>query len=126
MHINLPIVTPDRNALAWESLQHAQRHAAQAAPVERALIAAQARRFQAEVRKDLAPLNQAHADAMRQVWTDFPDDPDVGVLFVESLMNLRPWDYWQPDGSPHPTTVEALAALDRVLQLNPNHPQAHD
>ncbi|HYC71053.1 MAG TPA: tetratricopeptide repeat protein [Opitutaceae bacterium] len=124
MHINLPILTPDRNALAREALGHAQRHAAKATPVERALIAAQAKRYAEQVPTDLGPLNNAHAEAMRAVWKEFPRDADVGVLFVESLMNLRPWDYWKPDGSPHPTTVEAIAALDRVLELNPDHPQA--
>lgn len=124
MHINLPILTPDRNALALEALQQAQKHAAEATPVEQALIAAQAKRYAAQVPADLGPLNNAHADAMREVWKRFPNDADVGVLFVESLMNLRPWDYWKPDGSPHPTTVEAIAALDQVLKLNPDHPQA--
>lgn len=124
MHINYPIVPPDRSALAWEALQHAQRHAPAATPVERALIAAQARRFAASPPEDYGPLNAAYADAMRGVWTEFPADPDVGVLFAEALMNLRPWDLWQPDGSPYPVTTEILATLDRVLALAPDHPQA--
>jgi len=124
MHINLPLVPPDRAALAWDALQHAQRHAAAATPVERALIAAQARRFAATPPEDYRPLNEAYAAALREVWRDHPADPDVGVLFAEALMNLRPWDLWQPDGSPYPVTTEVLATLERVLALAPDHPQA--
>jgi hypothetical protein len=124
MHINFPIVTPSRAALAWDALQQAQAHAAAATPVERALLAAQARRFAASPPEDYRPLNEAYAAAMREVWREFPADPDVGVLFAEALMNLRPWDLWQPDGSPYPLTTEVLATLDRVLALAPDHPQA--
>ena len=32
----------------------------------------------------------------------YPDDPDVGVLFAEAMMDLRPWDQWTPEGKPQP------------------------
>jgi tetratricopeptide (TPR) repeat protein len=62
---------------------------------------------------------------MREVWKQFPDDPDVGVLFAESMMDLRPWDQWTHDGQPNPGTDEILATLDAVLALNQNHPFAN-
>ena len=36
----------------------------------------------------------AYADAMREVWAAYPDDADIGALFAEALMDLRPWDLW--------------------------------
>jgi tetratricopeptide (TPR) repeat protein len=61
---------------------------------------------------------------MRQVWQRFPDDADVGALFAESLMDLRPWDLWTPKGEAQPGTEEVVATLERVLAIAPRHPLA--
>ena len=124
MHINFPMVPPERAALAWDALRHAQQGAAAGTPVEQALIAAQRTRFAEKFPEDHGPLDQAYAAAMRGVWQKFPSDADVGVLFAEAMMNLRPWDLWQPDGRPQPGTAEIIATLGAVRQLAPGHPQA--
>jgi tetratricopeptide (TPR) repeat protein len=125
-HINYPAVPPEKHKLAREALGHAQRLAltGRATPVERALINAQIARYNEDPAADRAPLDRAYAQAMREVWRQFPQDADVGALFAESMMNLRPWDLWQSDGTPQPGTDEILATLDAVLALAPNHPQA--
>ena len=40
------------------------------------------------------------------------------------MMNLRPWNLWAPDGTPHPGTEEIVQTLERVIARNPNHPGA--
>src|SRR5438270_583960 len=62
---------------------------------------------------------------MREVWKQFSNDPDVGALFAEAVMDLRPWDQWTLGGQPNPGTEEILATLDAVLKLNVNHPFAN-
>ncbi len=122
-HINFPFVPEARARLAWDAVRRAQELAPGATPVERALIAAQARRYAAPPVADRAPLDQAYAAAMRGVWADFPGDPDVGALFAESLMDLRPWDLWTQDTrEAQPGTAEVVATLERVLALDPRHP----
>lgn len=123
-HINFPLVPEPRAALAWEAIQKAQQLAARATPLEQALIAAQAKRYAPPPVADRAPLDQAYADAMREVWTKFPHDADVGALFAEAMMNLRPWDQWTPEGDAQPGTQEVVATLEHVMKLNPQHPQA--
>ena len=71
------------------------------------------------------PLDHAYADAMREVWKAYPNDPDVGAFFAEAMMDLRPWDQWTPAGQAQPGTDEILATLDAVLKLNPKHPFAN-
>src|SRR6185436_8340992 len=61
----------------------------------------------------------------REVWAAQPADADIGWLFAESMMDLRPWDLWKEDGSPQPGTTEILATLERVLVLDPKHPGAN-
>ena len=69
-------------------------------------------------------LDEAYAKAMRSVAQQFPEDNDAATLFVESLMDLRPWDFWKPDGRPQPGTDEIVTTLEAVLARNPDHPGA--
>jgi tetratricopeptide (TPR) repeat protein len=124
-HINSMAVPPPAAELAWKELELAQKNAGNASPVERALIDALAKRYASPQPEDRSGLDRAYADAMREVWKKYPEDPDVGALFAESMMNLRPWDQWTPDGKPQPGTEEIIATLDAVLKLNPNHPLAN-
>ena len=124
-HINSMAVPPPAAELAWKELELAQKNAGNAAPVEQALIDALAKRYANPQPEDRSELDRAYADAMREVWKKYPNDPDVGALFAEAMMNLRPWDQWTPDGKPQPGTNEIIAILAAVLKLNPNHPLAN-
>ena len=46
------------------------------------------------------------------------------MLYVESMMDLRPWGYWMPDGRPHEGTAEIVALTERVIRDHPKHPGA--
>ena len=124
-HINSMAVPPPAAELAWKELGLAQKNASNASLVEQALIHALAKRYANPQPEDRTGLDRAYADAMREVWKKYPKDPDVGALFAEAMMNLRPWDQWTPDGKPQPGTEETIATLDAVLKLNPNHPLAN-
>jgi tetratricopeptide (TPR) repeat protein len=124
-HINSIAVPLPAAELAWKQLGLAQKNAGNASPVERALIGALAKRYADPQPEDRSGLDRAYADAMREVWKKYPKDPDVGALFAEAVMNLRPWDQWTPDGKPQPGTDEIIATLHAVLTLNPNHPLAN-
>ena len=124
-HINKTAWPPERAAAAWAALGRARAASAGASAVERALIEALASRYADPQPADRAPLERAYAEAMRGVWQTFPDDPDVGALFAESLADLRPWDLWTPEGQPQPGTEELIVTLDRVIALQPAHPLAN-
>lgn len=124
-HINSMAVPRAEAELAWKELGLAQENVGNASPVERALIDALAKRYANPQPEDRSGLDRSYADAMREVWKKYPEDPDVGALFAESMMNLRPWDQWTPQGKPQPGTDEIIATLDAVSKLNPNHPLAN-
>ncbi len=124
-HINNTVMTPAAAELAWKELTLAQQYAATATPVEQALIEALSHRYANPPPEDRAPLEVAYADAMREVWKAYPQNADVGALFAEAMMDVRPWDQWTPTGEPQPGTEEILAALDAVLVLDPRHPLAN-
>ena len=124
-HINYPLVPPPMAELAWKELTLAQQHASKASPVEQALIAALGKRYANPQPEDRTPLDHAYADAMREVWKQFPKDQDVGVFFAESMMDLAPWNQWTLEGQPNPGTEEIVATLDAVLKMNLKHPMAN-
>ena len=124
-HINSMVVPPPAAELAWKELGLAEKNAGKAQPIEQALIDALAKRYANPQPEDRGGLDRAYADAMREVWKKYPDDPDVGAFFAEAMMNLRPWDQWTPDGKPQPGTDEIIATLNAVLELNPDHPLAN-
>ena len=61
---------------------------------------------------------------MREVHERFPDDLDIAMLYVESMMDLNPWGYWMRDGYPLEGTAEIVALTESVMQRNPKHPGA--
>ena len=123
-HINFPLLPPERNKLALAALTKAQKLADKGTASEQALIAALATRYAESPPEDRKPLDEAYAAAMRKVWQKYPDDADIGSLFAESLMDLRPWDLWLPAGKPQPGTEEVVSTLERVLAQAPRHPLA--
>src|SRR5262249_30876566 len=63
--------------------------------------------------------------AMKELSKKYPDDNDAAVLYAESLMDLKPWQLWTPDGKPAIGTDEILTLLEKVLARDPNHPGAN-
>lgn len=122
-NINNPSMDAEHSAAAWKAAKRALQLSRYGSPVERALILAIQKRYAATPPSDRSGLDQAYADAMRSVWHSFPRDPDVGALFAESMMDLRPWNLWTLDGKPQPGTLEIVQTLRSVLRLDARHPQ---
>jgi tetratricopeptide (TPR) repeat protein len=116
-------MAPEEEPKAYELAQKALALKAGASARERAYIEALAQRYSGKA-EDRAARDRAYADAMRGVARRFPNDLDAASLFAEALMDLRPWAYWAPDGTPYPGTPEIVLALEGVMARNPNHPLA--
>ncbi|HSE12667.1 MAG TPA: hypothetical protein VLB69_08535 [Rudaea sp.] len=124
---NMPAMA-ERWAVLWEAVQSGEKAAAQATPVERALIAALATRYGGPdplPPEKMQPFNEAYAHAMRDVAKQFPDDNDVQVFYAEALMTANPWKLWSVDGKESPGTAEIVATLEMVLARDPQHPGAN-
>lgn len=113
----------DDERRAWNAVQKARQYRDQATALEQAYIDAISKRYSVRS-QPRASLDKAYAEAMRSVWRQFPDDPDTGVLFAESMMDVRPWDLWAEDGRPKPGTLEIVETLETVLVRAPDHPGA--
>ena len=123
-NINMPM-PEEAVPLAVAALAKAQSLAGKTQAHEQALIAALSTRYVADAKAARAPLDAAYAAAMEHVATQFPDDNEIAVLHAEAVMDVSPWDYWQPGGAePKPQSRAIVPALERVLARDPSHPGA--
>jgi tetratricopeptide (TPR) repeat protein len=124
MNINDPEMTEDRWKAAWEAVEEARRRIDNGDPVEAALVGAVGERYAWPPPEEQRALDEAYANAMEGVWKEFPNDPDVGALYAEALMDLQPWDYWTDAGEPRGRIEEVVSTLESVLAMQPDHPGA--
>ena len=124
-NINNPHMDEAAAKNAYDAAQMAKSLSHNSSPVEHALIDAVAMRYTWPVQEDRKALDVAYSDAMRNVWKKYPKDKDVGALFADAMMNLRPWDLWSPDGQPRPEEPEIQATIETVLKMDPKHIMAN-
>jgi tetratricopeptide (TPR) repeat protein len=94
-----------------------------ATPPEKALIRALALRVQKShtvSQSEYDSWDDAYAEAMRKVYSDFPENQDVMALFIEAMMTRTPWRLWDvKTGLPTvgADTLEAIAVCEKAIAL---------
>lgn len=122
-NINLPMDSA-AGAAAWQALQEAIRRRDWASEVERDYIAALEQRYGPDPMGARAQRDSAYAAAMLRLAEGHPGDVDAAILAAEAQMDLRPWNYWQPDGTPQPGVERFIALLEGALARDSTHPGA--
>ena len=122
-NINAPIDSAS-SVQAYTAVQEAVKRASGASERERALIRALAIRYAEVPPADRSALDSAYMRALDSLTTRYRDDQEIATLYAESLMDLRPWQYWTEDEKPQPGTDRLLATLEGVTARNPDHPGA--
>jgi tetratricopeptide (TPR) repeat protein len=122
-NINAPMDSASGVA-AYAAAQKALALKSHATAAERAYIEAVAQRYAEVPPTDRARLDTVYSRAMGQVAKANANDLDAATLYAESLMDLRPWNYWRPNGTPYPGTNELVRQLKKVISRTPNHPGA--
>ena len=94
-----------------------------ASPVEQALITALDLRYQSgnAGMDHLNEWSEEYAAAMRKVHRQFGEDPDIAALFAEALLNLTPWNMWDPrTGDPvaEARTLECRVVMETAIKHN--------
>jgi tetratricopeptide (TPR) repeat protein len=122
-NINLD-VDPERERAAYDAVRRALKLSAGAPRRERDYVEALAERYTGNAQAtpdDLRRLAVNFKHAMGELSRKYPDDLDAATLYAESMMNLRPWKLWTPDGKPAEGTEEIIATLESVLRRDPRH-----
>ena len=118
------VMSDDERTSAFGAIQKAVALKDTVSETERDYIEALAVRYNGDPSTPREPMDEAYANAMRDLHEKYPEDDDAASLFAESLMNTMPWDYWVDPENPKPLTVEVLGALETVLERSPEHPLA--
>ena len=100
--------------------------AANASPKERELIAVMQKRYNTADASDAQrkQLNNAYAEGMKQLMLEYPDDNDIKALYIDAVMLIHAWNFWNPDGTPQPWTPELVTLSEGILKNDPRHPGA--
>ena len=114
---------PNDEGPAHKAIQKALALKPHASLKERALIDALALRYTGKADERVSR-DAAYAAAMKKVQAQYPNDLDIAALYVESLMDLRPWGYWMDDGRPYEGVAEASSPSRRRSRAAPKHPGA--
>ena len=117
------LMDPANEGPAYELVRKAVSLKSKASPREQAFIDALAKRYTGKA-EDRAAADKVYADAMGEVAKSFPDDLDAQSLYAESMMDLRPWGYWMPDGEAHEGTAKIVALIESVIERDSHHPLA--
>ncbi|MBK9331497.1 MAG: tetratricopeptide repeat protein [Ignavibacteria bacterium] len=124
-NINMPADNEQRKQ-AYTAINTAIKLSKNSSIKEKDYIYALSKRYAKDV--DNVPQsvkNKEFSYAMKSVMTKYPKDLDAAVIYAESLMNLKPWQYWNEDGTPADGTEEIVSVLESVLKKNPKHPGAN-
>lgn len=113
----------DNYQRAYKAVQTAKALATKRAnDKEIGLIDALAKRYVKEPVEERYELDAAYSEAMGDLYKKFPNDPDIGTLYAESIMNLHPWDlYDKHTGTQKTYTHTVLTTLGCVLEKYPEH-----
>ena len=106
---------------AYTAVQKALQLSEENTGKERDLIVALSKRYKEDPGPSRTQLDINYANAMREVHQKYPDDDNLAVLYVESLMDLHPWDLWEKNGEPKPWTPEIVGTLETILKRSPEH-----
>jgi len=118
-------VDPEREKIAFETIQKASKLAENAPRVEQDYVTTLMLRYSNDAKPDYKKLANIYAMGMRTLSRKYPEDLDAATMYAESLMNLNPWKLWSLDGKPGEHTEEIVRVLESVLARDPNHAGAN-
>ena len=119
-HVNAAM-DPTVNNKAYARLQKAVALAPRATEREQAFIRALTARYVETPPDDRRTLDEAYANATRQLMHERPDDLDAATFHAEALMDLQPWDYYDDQHRPKGHTSEIVSVLESVMKRDPDH-----
>ena len=123
-NINMPMDEAG-GTIANDAIARARALRSLVSEQDRAWIDALAVRYSTDPRMTRAGLDSAYTRAMKALAKRYPADADAGALHAESMLDLNPWNQWTAGGKANPGTREAVAELERVMKMSPNHPGAN-
>jgi len=106
-------------------LQSMNKYATNSTGKERDLAEAMNKRYSADTTNaDRPQLDKNYAAALSSLIKKYDQDNDIKALYIDAMMLLHKWDFWNNDGTPKSWTPELVSLCEEILQHEPHHPAA--
>ncbi|WP_031527849.1 tetratricopeptide repeat protein [Dyadobacter crusticola] len=69
-------------------------------------------------------LNLAYAKSLKELVAQNPAEKEYKILYIDAMMLIHAWDFWNKDGSAKSWTPELIRLCEQVLKESPKHPAA--
>ncbi|HLX91297.1 MAG TPA: hypothetical protein VKR32_06415 [Puia sp.] len=114
------------NAEVPDAIRLMYRFAGAAANKEKDLVDAMSTRYNISDPTDAkrAELNKQYAESMKALAEKYSMDNDVKAIYVDAVMLVHPWDFWNNDGTPEAWTNTLVQYCREILAADPHHPAA--
>ncbi|HUR10329.1 MAG TPA: tetratricopeptide repeat protein [Flavitalea sp.] len=122
---NINDISYETAASGYDALAFAKKYSITASVKEQALMKAMEGRYSKDTSQKQVVRNTIYADNMKSLFKQYKNDPEIGALFADALMQLHPWDLWEHNGKPKPWTPEIIQVLEKTLQSDQDHPGAN-
>src|SRR5262249_49840706 len=109
---------PAASGKGWEFVQQAKTLGAKT-PREEAYIAAAEAFYRGADHRERGQRMRAYADALEQVYSKYPDDPEAEIFYGYAVTALAP-----PTDKTYAYQLKGAAILEKALAKHPNHPGA--
>jgi len=104
-------------------LKKMDQNASGASAFEKQLIGAMRQRYSSDADMSMRPgLNIAYAQALKKLTST---NIEAKVLYIDAVMLMHAWDFWNADGSAKEWTPELITLCEEVIKEKPHHPGAH-
>ena len=115
------------NKDVFNALDLMNRYAINLSEKEKALLSAMNMRYNAMDAddKNRSEYNIAYAAALKNLVARFSDDNDIKALYVDAMMLIHPWNFWNNNGTPKEWTSALVDHTKSILKSDPHHPAAH-
>ena len=118
------VMSPENRRDALKAFKIAESLKEGASSKEKDFIEALKTRYNGNPETSRVDLDLNYAQSMELLYRKYPNDTDAASLYAEALMITMPWNYWAEDGNPKADTVKVISTLEKVLELDKNHPLA--
>lgn len=65
-----------------------------------------------------------YKNEMKKAYEKYPEDLDITAIYIESIINIHPWQLWAKCGTPKPESIEAKKVIEKSFNLG-YHPQTY-
>jgi tetratricopeptide (TPR) repeat protein len=108
-----------------EALQEMDKYSEGVTAKEKDLMQAMKQRYSGDTTNaDRPQLDKSYATGVYPLIKKYSNDNDIKAMYIDAMMLVHKWDFWNNDGTPKSWTPELVSLCEEILKDDPYHPAA--